>query len=479
MENDMNVRTASLTRFLAAAGSLAFAACLGLVLGCSTAVSPSASTIVTGAVSTVPVIITDAPSDQLVSFSLTLNSITLTDSAGKTASILSTPTTVEICHLNGIEAPLVTASIPQDTYVSAILTFSNPEITYINSSGQPVVASPTLATTSFTFTFPTPFIVSNSSTSLLIDLLAGQSVAISGTTVTVTPIFSLKPVPPATAAPPMGQNGTGMEQHGTVVSASGTTLVISPGSGANVSFTTNSATSFQGVSSLTALTAGELVDVDFTVQTGGVLLATRVQLCPPPPNGAQANLLTGPVTSITPGTSFNMVLMQGLGPAVGPVSSTAVPVFTVTTNTSTVWAITPQFISLTGLPFTPSFSPTNLTDGQTVGVVTSSVTGNTAVAANVYLVPQTVDGTVTAIATAGNYTAYTYNLASGSAFGSLSGATTLTVYTGTATAGPVSTMAPPAIAVGSTVRFNGLIFNLGAGKFAMVAGVCPDGAPGI
>jgi hypothetical protein len=176
-----------------------------------------------------------------------------------------------------------------------------------------------------------------------------------------------------------------------------------------------------------------------------------------------------------------MVLMQGLGPAI-PVSATAVSIFTVDTNSSTVWAITPQFVSLTGLPFTPSFTAANLSPGQSVGVVTSTISGNSATALDVYLIPETVGGTVTKIATAGSYTAYTLTLNTGSAFTSLSGASTITVYTSSATAGPVATAsgaAPPAIAVGSNVRFNGLIFNLGSGSFAMVAGCSPDGPPGI
>jgi hypothetical protein len=492
MENDtMNastIRKTGIPRFLGLTGSLALA--VGLLSSCSSAVAPNNATTVNAQTATVPVLITDAPSDQLAAFTLTLNSITLTDSAGKTASILSTPTTIEICHLNGIQAPLVTASIPQDTYTSATIAFSNPQITYINSSGQPVSVTPTLATSSFTFTFPAPgFTVNNTSTSLLVDLLASQSVAISGTTVTVTPTFSLKPVPPATAAPPPGQNGTGMQQMATVLSVSGTSLTLEPGSGPNFTVTTNSSTVLQGFTALSALTAGELVQVDFIVQTVAcgpasnacitpaplVLLATRIQLAPPPSTGPPVSLLSGPVTSVASG-SFKMVLMQGLGPAI-PVSATAVSLFTIDTNSSTVFAITPQFVSLTGLPFTPSF--TAATAGQSVGVVASSVTGATAVAANVYLIPETVGGTVTKVATSGSYTAYTLTLNSGSAFTSLSGASTITVYTSTATAPPPpSATTPPAIAVGSNVRFNGLIFNLGSGNFAMVAGCSPDGPPG-
>ena len=472
------IRKTEVTRFLGVAASLGVAA--GLLLGCSSAVSPATGSNINSPSVSVPVLITDAPSAPLVAFTLTLDSITLTDTAGQTASVLSSPTTIEICHLNGIQAPLLTASIPEDTYVSVTITFSDPQITYINSSGQPVTVSPTLATTSFKLTFPAPITISNTSTSLLVDLLAAQSVTISGATVTVNPVFNVTDVPPPSTIPLPGQNGTGMQQMGTVVSVSGTTLVIEPGSGPNFTLTTNSATVLQGFSSLSALTAGELVQVDFVLQSGGVYLATRIQLAPPPPSGLPPiNLLSGPVTSVIPGTSFKMALMQGLGPAVSPVAASAVSVFTVTTNSSTTYAITPQFVSLAGLPFTPTFTAANLSPGQTVGVVASSVSGTTAVASNVYLIPQTIGGTVSAISTSGSYTVYTLTLASGSAFTSLSGASTVTVYTSAATAGPVVSTNNTPIKVGSQVRFNGLIFNTGSGSFSMVAGCSPDGPPGI
>jgi hypothetical protein len=449
-----------------------------LLAGCSSSSSPGSSTNITSPAVAVPVLITDAPSDQLVAFSLTLNTITLTDTAGKTASILPSPTTIEICHLNGIQQALLTASIPQDTYASATITFSDPQITYINSSGAPVVASPTLATTSYTFTFSPSVAITNSNSSLLIDLLASQSVAITGTAVTVTPVFNVKAVPAASAVPPPNQNGTGMQQMGTVVSVSGATLVIQPGSGPDITLTTNSSTVLQGPSftSLSQLTAGELVQIDFVVQSGGVYLATRIQIPPPPPNGSQPpNQLNGPITSLT-ASGFDMALTQGVGPAVGP-SSPGI-LIAVTTNSSTTYAITPQFVSLSGLPFSTAFTAASLFPGDAVGVTTSAISPTavsaTATASNVYLIPQTLTGTVTAVAPNGsNYTAYTLTLVSGSAFASLSGATTVTVFTSTATASANTTP----IVVGTTARFNGLVFKIGA-AFDMVAGVCPDGAPG-
>jgi hypothetical protein len=444
----------------------------------------------------IPVLITDAPSDQLVAFSLTINSISLVDSKGNTVSVLATPATVEICHLNGIQAPLVTASIPQGAYTSAIINFSSPEITYITSAGAAVTVSPTLTSTSYTYTFltPGPFTVSNSNGALVVDLLASQSVNISGTTVTVAPVFVLKPVPPASAVPPMSQNGTGMQQMATVVSVSGASLTLEPGSGPNFTVATDSSTLLQGFTALSGLTAGELVQVDFIVQSPAcisqtvpptvcppVLLATRIQLAQPSAVGPPVNLLNGMVLSVSTG-GFKMALTQGLGVAASAAATTSI--VTVATNSSTVFALAPQFVSLSGLPFTPTFTSANLSPGQTVGIVASVVSpvpNWTATATNVTLIPQTLGGTVTAITTVGGWTAYTLSLPSGSAFATLSGASTVTVYTNANTAPPPpsATAAPPAIAVGASVRFNGLVFSTGNGAFAMVAGCSPDGPPGI
>ena len=176
--------------------------------------------------------------------------------------------------------------------------------------------------------------------------------------------------------------------------------------------------------------------------------------------------------------------MQGLGPAASAAATTSI--VTVTTNSSTVFATAQQFVSLSGLPFTPTFTSANLSPGQTVGIVASVVApvpNWSATATNVTLMPQTLGGTVTAISTVGGWTAYTLSLPSGSAFATLSGASPVTVYTSAATVPPppaaVGGTAPPAIAVNSVVRFNGLVFSTGGGAFAMVAGCSPDGPPGI
>jgi len=67
--------------------------------------------------------------------------------------------------------------------------------------------------------------------------------------------------------------------------------------------TTNSSTILQGFTALTALTAGQLVEVDFTLQSGGVYLASRIELEPAPPNGLPQNMLNAPSRRSAPAAS--------------------------------------------------------------------------------------------------------------------------------------------------------------------------------
>ena len=108
------------TRKITQAISIIFAAVLAtaglIVSGCSMTGSIANNIANSGATSTVvPVTITDAPSDQVIAASLTLNSIVQTNSAGKTTSILSAPLTFEAAHLDAVQEPLFSPSIPEDT----------------------------------------------------------------------------------------------------------------------------------------------------------------------------------------------------------------------------------------------------------------------------------------------------------------------------------------------------------------------------
>jgi hypothetical protein len=497
-------------------GTLAFAASLltlGMVIaGCTSAVTSTSSTsniIPNTNTSTTPVGITDAVNNQVLATSLTLNSIILTDSTGKvTTNLLAAgPITFEAAHLDAVQEPFFSAAIPEDTnpYVSVTLTYSNAQVAYVNTATTPASivldSTPTLANTSKTVTFASPITISNTTTSLLVDYLVTQSVAISGCTasgctVTVTPDFDVTAIA-ISATPTNGTNGL-MTHKGIVkaISASTDSFTITNPSGTSLTIYVNANTVFQpspfsnvlcmGVSCLTELQVNALVEVDTITQNGstalpkGSLLATRVEV---DDTGVTApKLLLGPVTSRTPtatgtaATSFDMVLRQ----MVGGTSAAALESVDVTVTGTTNFLMPPRFtIFATALPFTPSFTASTIFAGQHVAVVTTSigVTSGAATATTVLLQPQTVSGTINSCTTsqiAGAYAVCTITMPADHWLAKLTGQTTVLVYINSL-AIPINATAPT---VGNTMRFNGYLFNVGGTlRLVTVVQADPPGTP--
>src|ERR1700679_1948361 len=84
---------------------------LGLLLaGCGS--NPSGSSPVSGGVTTVAIQISSAANDQLTQFTMGIQSITLTNQAGKSTTIFNTPTNVDFIPANGGAYPLATVQVP-------------------------------------------------------------------------------------------------------------------------------------------------------------------------------------------------------------------------------------------------------------------------------------------------------------------------------------------------------------------------------
>ncbi|MES2392675.1 MAG: DUF5666 domain-containing protein [Acidobacteriota bacterium] len=454
-------------------GAGALLAAVVAMTGCGNNLFTNGGSTITSAATTVTqTMITDAPSDQVLALSLTVDSVVLTDSAGNSISVLSKPVTIEASHLNAIKEPfLPPIKLPQDTYVSATITVANPVVVYVDpTTGKAVKATAVLSSPSTTVTFTTPIVVGAQAAPICFDLLVGPSVAISGTTVTVTPTFNVFQVPLA-ANPTNGSNGRVDQIFGQVVSVSGTTLTITLPNGQTLAIATDTNTKLQDIKALTDLTAGELVDVDAVQQSTGGVLALRIHLIP-----AHANsLFVGPVTAVTgsPATSFTQLVRQPLGPS-APVSATATTQ-TVAVTPATTFQLAPTVGTLPTLPFVPTFSAATLFAGENVVVAADAVASatSTVTASSVTLAPQTLEGAVTAINVTGGLTVYTITLPSGSALASLTGQTTAVVYTNTMTQAIMSATPGP----GSSVRFVGLLFSdKGALRMMAVAACDPPGA---
>jgi len=478
-------------------GTLAFAAsllALGMVIaGCTSSVTSTSSTsniIPNTSTSATPVRITDAASDQVLAASLALNSLILTDNTGKVTTNLlpASGITFEASHLDAVQEPLFSPAIPEDTYVSVTLTYSDAQVAYMDSTTHAIdLVTATLANTSQTITFSAPITISNTTTSLLIDFLVPKSVAISGSAVTVTPQFTVGAVP-ITSSLAVTHKGkvTGIEaskDYFSLTDASGTVFTIYV-NGSTVFQDANTSSSCTGIACLsTILQVNAIVEVDTVITAtatttipAGLLLAQRVEVDEPASSGKK--LLLGPVTSRTPtatgtaATSFDMVIRQ----LVGNGTANAVETVDVSVTGSTSFILPPRYaLFATALPFTPSFNSSSIFAGQHVAVVTTTagVTSGAATAATVLLQPQTITGVITNIAPSGSYTVYTVTLPAVSWLATVTGQSTVLVYTNS----KVVSLTATTPAVSATMRFNGYLFNVG-GTLRLLA-CAQANAPGV
>src|SRR5271170_5129555 len=87
---------------------------------------------------------TDAPLPSVVSFAVSVQSITLSNGSSTPVSILNGAQTVDFARFNGLNTLLDFNSIPAGTYTTATITFGSATIGYLNT--QPPLA-PAIATT--------------------------------------------------------------------------------------------------------------------------------------------------------------------------------------------------------------------------------------------------------------------------------------------------------------------------------------------
>jgi hypothetical protein len=477
-------------KLIVTTGAAALVAAGLMLAGCGG--TTATSNLISSNVATTPTqtIITDAPADQVLALALKVDNIVLTDTSGaSTGNLLKAPVPIEVGHLDAVQEPfLPPLNIPQDTYASATITVEAPIVAYVDStSAKPVIATTsstpaaTLTGTTDTITLSTPITVTATSAPIVFDLEIAQSVSITGTgtsaVIDVTPTFNVTQLTlPTGTTPPSNQNqGKVSNVVGAVASTTTSSLTITDPKGQSLTITTNSNTQLYGATSLSALTAGELVSVDIAQQTNGSNLALRITVLP-----NIADLLIGPVTATTgtPVTSFTQLVRQPVGPGTTPASTLATS-YTITVNSSTTFSTGPQGTAgavLPTLPFTPTFSAATLFAGQNVAVGSTSIntTADTATAVNVTLVPQTIDGTVAAVGTSGGLPTVTVTLPAQSALATLTGKTSVVVYVVSATQLMNSTTAIPT--AGAQIRFNGLLFN-NAGTLSLVALGCNDAPP--
>jgi hypothetical protein len=224
----------------------------------------------------------DAPLASVVSFNVTLNSITLNGQDGTTATVLSTPTTVDFARLIGLRSPLSFNSVAPDTYISATFVLANPVIDYVTLTPSPAVT--TLNATfpnnqnpyTMTVKFPTAMVVgSNGLAGLKMEMDIRDSVAVDGNgdiTGAVNPVIFVKATK---ASDPDGQV---TDLTGGLVSVSTNSFVIQGPYGRQLTVDVNSSTVFNSGWSMSNLATPAIIGVQGYFQADGTLMADHVEV---------------------------------------------------------------------------------------------------------------------------------------------------------------------------------------------------------
>jgi hypothetical protein len=300
--------------------------------------------------------------------------------------------------------------------------------------------------------------------------------------VSIDPSGNVTMTPTMTASTNLGGTGNSQDPHnggiehmtGTVMSSSGNSFMMSMmQSSQNISVTTGSGTQFEGMGGMSGMSNGMIVMVDATMQSDGTFMAQKIQSVMSMSGGSMAGgLVTG--TTGNPVTQLTLGMQDGAGS--GMMGSFLAGTTTVNVGSTAAFNVDSDNVDMSNLPFTPTFDETAIFKGQCVRAVSSSgmmsgggmggmMGGGTINASEIDLEQQGLSGTVSGYSGSGTPTTFTLTVPSDSAFTTLTGATTVTVFQqlGTKLWGMTT------ITNGSTVHVRGLLF-FNAGTHKLVAG---------
>jgi hypothetical protein len=433
--------------------------------------------------------------DEPSSFGVGLASLTLNNDAGQSVSVFNYPNCqngtitsfpcldVEFMHLNArLSLPLLTVTIPQDTYTSATLTvgvcsFQTLGVAWNGGFGSAFyldglceIGTPQAGEA--TVNLPAPITITGSSMFLSLNLQVPQSYTLTGSgctlgggggppnpcSYTISPVFTLTPIQ-IDAVPTNTQNGLETGIIAVVDSVSGSSFTADTTDAAAVTFSTSPATQYQGIAGLSSLKASMPVQIDTAIHPDGSLLATRVEADDP----TAPYWGFGLVQSTYPpwGTfDFQSEWAGGFPSGWGPCGRYD--------TADSTFKVSGEFTNVNKLPFTPTFDLLSMFPGQNIAVFlsTSACTSYPSPPADmVVLTPQTVNGTVWSLSSSNGFTVYNVTLAPDDMITNLQGLaglysplkspSTVFVYADSNT----QLLNTDVINAGSVERFHGLLFD--------------------
>lgn len=470
------------------------------LLGCGGASQPPIRGQGSGAGSStsVTVFLSANANDQLTNFFLALDSLTLTTDSGEQVNLFEDPQYVEFLHLNGKPEPLTTVTIPQGVYTAATATVGSGDfVCYGFDTANGDVASGLYGLqqvpNSGAEVSLQPITIAGTTQSLMLELQVSQSASwptCDGTennqTWSITPTFVLSAMSnddPAVANV-RGLRGlvSGIDPSGsgfTVTSANIPLWETNP-PGPAWHILRNGSEVYQGITDFSQLAVGMDVDVDASVGDDGSLTASRVSVYDANSNDLSVSI--GPLLRIWASAPPYLYASGNYAEGVLPGWTGAAPFG----FAGSVFQISSELANLPSLPFSASFTASNMVAGQNTLITTHvpALSSNTPYvpATTITLIPQTLDGTVSAIGSDGGFTTYTITLAPYDLFPALAvqpGQTTILnnpntviVYADDNT----QMLNTNPIAVGGVARFYGLLFD-DNGTLRMDCGEILDGVP--
>lgn len=388
----------------------------------------------------------DALDSRVVKFEMTISAITLTgvSPTATTGNLLARPAEFEFVHTAGTMEPLTLANVPPGTYSGATITVgANAELVVVNGTTPTKVPAP-VSPTSVSVTFAN---ITVGTTPLFInfDLDLAGSLTLTGspniTAATVSPKFNVT----SSTTPPAGgegneddNNGEIEDVHGKVTNITAPNFSIDTGS-ATITFATDSNTQFKdGITQLSDLKVGDIVEVDGVTKSDGTKLASKVER----EGSSSGKEVDGVISVVTgsPATAITIVHQHDSDDAAG-----APTTVDITINSSTVFSVRSDKLSVTG-----TFDATHIGKGQRVEA-DANANATPLVANKLKLREQGIVGTV-ASSPAPTASAFTLTIDPASAFGKLSGATSVAV---TVPSGATLKTTPTA---GATLLVRGLVF---------------------
>lgn len=395
----------------------------------------------------------DGTLDSLVKFEMNVSALTLTGSGGTatTGNLISKPTEVEFVHEAGSFEPLAVLNIPPGTYSGATMTVSNPEVVVLNTAvpPAPVKIPATLSSGTVTVTFPSAITISNTTSSVInFDLDLTGTVTLNGappTSATITPKFNITT---STVANSGDDDGEIDDVHGSVTSISAPNFTIQTHQ-STITFATDNNTQYKdGITALSGLKVGDIVEVDGQSKPDGSKLATKVEL----EEGSSGEEAEGVITAVTGAPATQITIAHQIDS-----SNALTPPVTVdaTIGAGTQFIVRADKLSLGS---TPAFDASHIGKGQRIEVDAALGSATPLSADKIKLREQALVGTVSGASASG----FTLTLNSGSAFATLSGTTTVSV---SIVSGTNLKVTP---ANTNTVRVRGLVF-VNAGAYTMVA----------